>query len=84
MTVGAIVQVEGETRLTQSFVLPHAREAVWALMADPEAVARCMPGMTLDGPSQDGRLRGRLEIALGPIKASFAGEGTVDLDARGV
>ena len=44
----------GATRLTQSFVLAHPREAVWRLMADAEAVARCMPGMSLDGPL-DGR-----------------------------
>ena len=46
-------------------------------MADAEAVASCIPGMKLDGPLVDGRATGRMEVALGPIKASFAGEGTV-------
>ena len=46
-------------------------------MSDPEAVARCMPGAYLDGPPQDGRLKGRIEVKLGPVAASFAGEGTV-------
>jgi carbon-monoxide dehydrogenase small subunit len=36
-----------------------------------------MPGLTLDGPPRDGRLSGRLEARIGPIAASFAGEGTV-------
>jgi carbon-monoxide dehydrogenase small subunit len=34
-----------------------------------------MPGMVLDGPPQDGRASGRMEVKLGPIVASFAGEG---------
>ena len=75
--VGAIEEVAGVTRLTQSFLLEHPRDAVWHLMADIDAVAKCMPGMKIDGPVRDGRATGRMEIALGPIKASFAGEGTV-------
>jgi aerobic carbon-monoxide dehydrogenase small subunit len=75
--VGAPREAEGATHLTQSFVLEHPRDAVWRLMADLEAVATCMPGMKLDGPPEDGRVTGRMEIALGPIKASFAGDGTV-------
>jgi aerobic carbon-monoxide dehydrogenase small subunit len=75
--VGAVEAVAGATKLTQSFVLEHPREAVWRLMADAETVANCIPGMKLDGPLVDGRASGRMEVALGPIKASFAGEGTV-------
>ena len=58
-------------------MLEHPREAVWRLMADAEAVASCIPGMKLDGPLVDGHASGRMEVALGPIKASFAGQGTV-------
>jgi carbon-monoxide dehydrogenase small subunit len=47
-------------------------------MADAEAVASCIPGMKLDGPLVDNRTTGRMEVALGPIKASFAGEGAID------
>jgi len=77
VTVGAIEEVAGATRITQSFVLPHPREAVWVLLADPQAVARCMPGMSLDGPPQGENLAGRLQVKIGPISASFAGEGTL-------
>jgi aerobic carbon-monoxide dehydrogenase small subunit len=77
VTTGRIEETEGGIRLSQSFVLEHQREAVWALMSDPEAVALCMPGARLDGPPQDGRLRGRIEVSLGPVAASFAGEGTI-------
>jgi aerobic carbon-monoxide dehydrogenase small subunit len=77
VTVGAIEDRDGATRITQSFVLPHPLDAVWRLMADPEAVARCMPGMSLDGPPEGDRVKGRLEVKIGPISASFAGEGTL-------
>jgi aerobic carbon-monoxide dehydrogenase small subunit len=77
VTTGKIETVGGSVRLSQSFVLEHPREAVWALMSDTEAVARCMPGASLDGPPQDGKLTGRIEVRLGPVAASFAGEGTV-------
>ncbi|MBV9567482.1 MAG: 2Fe-2S iron-sulfur cluster binding domain-containing protein [Hyphomicrobiales bacterium] len=75
--MGPVNEAAGVTRLTQSFVLEHPREVVWQLISHPEAVASCMPGMTLARPLPDGRVTGRMEIALGPIKASFAGEGTV-------
>jgi carbon-monoxide dehydrogenase small subunit len=77
VTTGTIEEADGVIRLSQSFVLEHPREAVWALMSNPEAVAQCMPGARLDGPPQDGRLTGRIEVRLGPVAASFAGEGTV-------
>jgi carbon-monoxide dehydrogenase small subunit len=77
VTVGAMEERDGATHITQSFVLPHPREKVWRLMSDVEAVAPCMPGLTLDGPPQDGRVTGRLEAKIGPIAASFAGEGSI-------
>jgi carbon-monoxide dehydrogenase small subunit len=77
VTVGAIEDRDGATRITQSFVLPHPLDAVWQLMADPAAVARCMPGMSLDGPPEGDKVKGRLEVKIGPISASFAGEGSL-------
>ena len=77
VTVGAIEEVDGATQITQSFVLSHPRDAVWVLLSDPQAVARCMPGMSLDGPPQGERLAGRLQVKIGPITANFAGEGTL-------
>lgn len=78
--VGEITVADGITRLTQTIVLEHPVAAVWALMGDPEKVAPCLPGLTLDGPPQDGRLSGRMEVAIGPITARFAGSGTVARD----
>jgi carbon-monoxide dehydrogenase small subunit len=77
VTVSEMEELDGATRIAQSFVLPHGREAVWALMSDVERLARCMPGLVLDGPPQGDKVSGRLEAKIGPIAASFAGEGTV-------
>jgi carbon-monoxide dehydrogenase small subunit len=77
VTVGQLEESDGATRISQSFVLPHPRDAVWALMSDVEAVARCMPGLSLDGPAQGDKVAGRLQVRIGPIAASFAGEGTL-------
>jgi carbon-monoxide dehydrogenase small subunit len=78
VTTGSIEEADGTVRLSQSFVLEHSREAVWALMSDPEGVAACLPGARLDGPPQDGNIAGRIEVRLGPIGASFRGTGTVE------
>jgi carbon-monoxide dehydrogenase small subunit len=77
VTTGRIEETDGVIRLSQSFVLEHPREAVWALMSDPEAVVRCVPGARLDGFPEDGRIKGYIEVRLGPVAASFSGEGTV-------
>jgi carbon-monoxide dehydrogenase small subunit len=77
VAVGAFEQVDGAVQLTQSFVLDHPRDAVWKLMSDLEAVARCMPGAVLDGPPRDNQVKGRLSVKLGPVAASFAGQGTL-------
>jgi len=77
VATGSIEEAGGGVRLSQSFVLEHPRDAVWALMSDPEAVALCMPGAKLDGPPQDGKITGRIEVRLGPIGARFAGTGSV-------
>ena len=76
VTVEALEPVGGETRIRQSFVLHHPRDAVWRLMSDVTALARCMPGLTLDGPPIGDKVAGRLEAGIGPIRASFSGEGT--------
>ena len=78
VAVGRFETVDGQTSLTQSFVLRHPRDTVWRVLSDPEQVAHCMPGMVLDGLPQGGRASGRMKVKFGPIVASFAGEGTFE------
>ena len=53
---------------------------VWAVLSDIPAVVACIPGAALDGPVEDGIVRGRCVVALGPMRASFAGSAKVTLD----
>jgi aerobic-type carbon monoxide dehydrogenase small subunit (CoxS/CutS family)/carbon monoxide dehydrogenase subunit G len=65
--------------LTERITLAAPPDMVWAALADLRSVASCLPGAeitTIDGEAVTGRLR----VALGPIRAGFAGQGTVTRD----
>lgn len=68
------------TTLEQSFRVRHPRDTVWAHMADIRRVAAAMPGVTLDEPVEGDTVSGRIAVKLGPIGASFAGQGRVTRD----
>jgi uncharacterized protein len=68
-------------QFSQDFTVPFARPLVWAAFQDLETIATCMPGAQLTTPPRDGHLVGQVSIKLGPIAASFAGEGDVRFDA---
>jgi len=70
---------DGRPMLTERIALTASPDAVWAALADLRAVASCVPGAEItatDGEAVTGRLR----VALGPIRAGFAGQGTVTRD----
>jgi carbon-monoxide dehydrogenase small subunit len=74
----AVGRVDGTT-LEERIRLAASPEAAWAALSDLRRVAACLPGATID--TQEGeRVTGRVTVALGPIKARFAGEGRVVLD----
>ncbi len=71
---------DGRPTLTERITLAAPPDAVWAALADLRAVASCLPGAditAIDGETVTGRLR----VALGPIRAGFAGQGSVTRDA---
>lgn len=71
---------EAFTTLEHRFLVRHPRDAVWAHMADIRRVAAAMPGVTLDEPVKGDAVTGRIAVKLGPIGASFAGQGWVTRD----
>jgi len=80
-TTGAAAARSGPgTVLRQSFTVDHPRERVFAFFAQLDEVVACMPGAALTEAPQDGQVRGRLRIKLGPIAADFAGEADVERD----
>ena len=67
-------------RFAQSLALGHPPEAVFALFADIEAVAACLPGAVLTGRPDPDTVEGGLQVRIGPIAATFRGRARVERD----
>jgi carbon monoxide dehydrogenase subunit G len=66
--------------IEQSFAVPYPREAVWASFHDTPGIVACLPGASLSAPPDGNRLKLAMTVKLGPIVASFAGDGEMTLD----
>ncbi len=69
----------GNAMLEERVRLAASPETAWAVLSDLRRVAACLPGAQLNTLDGD-RVTGRVVVALGPVRASFAGEGRVTLD----
>ncbi len=57
------------------------RDAVWAALNDPEALKASIPGCESVDKKSDTEFAAKVGLAIGPVKAKFAGEVTLtDLD----
>lgn len=63
-----------------AFTVGRPAGEVWAVLADIERVARCMPGASLTSPPSSGYVRGRVAIKVGPISTSFDGAARIVRD----
>jgi uncharacterized protein len=70
-------------KIDKEFAVPFPAERVWAFFHDTAAVVNCLPGAELSEAGEGGVLKGRFRVKLGPIAASFAGEGRLVLDEAG-
>ncbi|MER2536455.1 MAG: carbon monoxide dehydrogenase subunit G [Rhizobiaceae bacterium] len=61
------VLIEG----TQRIEAPIDR--VWAAINDPEVLRRCIPGCLELEKLSDHEMRGKIQLGIGPIKATFQG-----------
>ncbi|TWA73751.1 carbon monoxide dehydrogenase subunit G [Azospirillum brasilense] len=66
--------------MTQTLAVNFPRARVWPLLGDVEQVMSCMPGASLTKPREGDRIFGQMRVKLGPIAATFAGEGTLTMD----
>ena len=66
-------------KLEHRVTIDAPRAAVWAVLMDLPAAARCVPGTRDLAPAGDG-VRGTLDVRVGPIKLSLAG--TVAVETR--
>ncbi|HEY0526009.1 MAG TPA: 2Fe-2S iron-sulfur cluster-binding protein [Stellaceae bacterium] len=67
----------GASTLRQSLLLNVPLERVWSAVKDPALIASCVPGLTVVRVDGD-EIEGRMDVALGPIKARFTGRATVN------
>ncbi len=71
------VSRQGWMRFEESFVIGQAPAVVWQTMADFPTIAACLPGAEL--LEHDARtVKGRLNVKLGPMAASFAGSAAIE------
>lgn len=74
-------------KLEQSFDVNAPLERVWEALIDVERVAPCLPGAEITDVGEDGTYRGTFSVRLGPTKAAYDGElslESVDDDAHRV
>jgi len=72
--------------IQRSVLIAHPPDEVWNFLTQVDRVVPCLPGATLTDSSGD-RLQGQVAVKLGPIAATFEGEGRMIRDAtrrRGV
>ncbi len=75
------VGLPGGAMLEERVRLAASPEMTWAVLSDLRRVAGCLPGAQLETLEGD-RVTGRVVVALGPVRASFAGTGRVSLDEK--
>ena len=64
----------------ESFAVPSDPRTVWQVISDPEAVVGCVPGASLGEQQEDGSLDATVAVRFGPVKVTFHGRVTLDLD----
>jgi carbon monoxide dehydrogenase subunit G len=61
-------------RLDHEFTVPAPIDEVWKAVLDPERVAPCMPGATLNSVEGD-NFKGSVKVKLGPVSLLYKGSG---------
>ena len=64
--------------IENGFTVAASPDVVWAYVLDVEKVAPCMPGAELTETVDDHNWKGKVLMAFGPVKMSFAGTVTLD------
>ncbi|MDO9435743.1 SRPBCC domain-containing protein [Hydrogenophaga sp.] len=63
------------------FEVPAEPDAVMQRFMDVDAIARCVPGVTLDGQDEQGNYLGTMTVAFGPKRLKFQGRMKCEFDA---
>ncbi|MBB5753204.1 SRPBCC family protein [Prosthecomicrobium pneumaticum] len=63
--------------MTGEYRIPARREVVWAALNDPEILKASIPGCELLDKTSDTTMTGRVVAKVGPVKATFNGDVTL-------
>lgn len=72
---------KGWSSIEQRLAVGFPPGIVWDRLSDIRQVSCCLPGAEIT-ELHEGRVRGRMNVALGPMKIAFNGDGNVVLDAE--
>jgi len=65
--------------MTDEILLPAPRDAVFAKLIDPDVLKDCIPGCDRLVKTSDTEMEAGVTLKIGPVKATFKGEVTLDL-----
>lgn len=60
--------------ITRTIDVAYAVNSVWQALCDINLVADCLPGASIIGDLGEDRYKGRFQVKVGPLAASFDGE----------
>ena len=60
-------------KIEERFVLPAPPDEVFDYLRDPERVAVCLPGASLDGANEDGSWSGAIRVKIGAVSMAYRG-----------
>jgi carbon monoxide dehydrogenase subunit G len=61
------MKIEGE------YTFDSPRDEVWKLVRDPEALAKCVPGIQSVTKVNDQEFKGEIAVRIGPLSGTFGG-----------
>ena len=73
--------VSDGARLSRRVTIDAPPRQVWPVLQEIASVVRCVPGAELDGAMSGNTVRGRMTVAIGPMRAAFNGIADVHHDA---
>ena len=72
---------KGWSSIEQRLTVGFPPDVVWDRLSDIREVSTCLPGAEITELDGD-RIRGKMNVTLGPMKIAFNGDGNVMLDAE--
>ena len=72
---------KGWSSIEQRLIVGFPPDVVWDRLSDIREVSTCLPGAEITELDGD-RIRGKMNVTLGPMKIAFNGDGNVMLDAE--